>query len=127
MASFDLASITAFEFGAQGLITANTDSVAIDTQGYEGVTIVASSGTGTLSTTNKFTIQFVESDDTNISNATAVQRAETGSIIATNSVVSVGAVPEKRYLFAKLIKGASASANIAVIGALGYPVSAPTP
>lgn len=127
MASFDFGGKSAFKFGALGLLAANTNSVAIDTQGFEGVAFVATASTGTLSTTNKFTFKFLESDDTNISNATAVARVgKPAELVSTNSAVWQSVTPAKRYVFAQLIRGASASANVAVIAALGYPHNAPT-
>ena len=126
MSSFDFGGISAYKFGLAGLVAANTDSVAIDTQGFEGVAVVGVASTGTLSTTNKFTVNFLESDDTNISNASAVAEADSLAIVATNSAVWASVRPVKRYVFARLIRGGSASANIAVLGALGYPHNAPT-
>jgi len=127
MASFDFGNISAYKFALSGLVEANTDSAAIDTQGYEGVAVVALAGTGTLSASNKFTLSFLESDDTNVANATAVARVgSVAEIVEANSVVWTSVTPAKRYLFAKLTRGASASANIAVIGALGYAHNAPT-
>lgn len=127
MASFDFGGISAYKFGAVGLIAANTNTVAMDTQGYEGVAIGAVASTGTLSASNKFSFNFLESNDTNISNATAVARVgKKAEIVAVNSAVWTSLTPSKRYVFAQLIRGASASANIAVFGAMGYPHNAPT-
>lgn len=129
MASFDFGSVSAYKLGAIGLLAANTNTIAMDTQGYEGVAVVGVATTGTLSTTNKFTFNFLESDDTNISNATAVPVGRIGTkaeIVAVNSAVWTSVAPTKRYLFAQLIRGASASANIAVLASLGYPNNAPT-
>lgn len=129
MASFDFGSVSAYKFGAAGLIAENTNSIAIDTQGFEGVAIVATASTGTLSDSNKFSFNFLESDDTNISNATAIPANRVGDkaeIVATNSAVWTSIAPVKRYVFAQLVRGASASANIAVLGALGYANNEPT-
>jgi hypothetical protein len=126
MASFDFGSISAYKFGAVGLLAANTNSVAIDTKGFEGVAVVATASTGTLSDTNKFTLNFLESDDSNISNATSVARAGSASLTETNSAVWASVTPSKRYVFAQLIRGGSASANVAMIASLGYPHNAPT-
>jgi hypothetical protein len=127
MASFDFGSKSAYKFGSLGLVEANTNSVAIDTQGFEGIAVVASAGTGTLSEANNFTLNFLESDDTNISNATAVARVGSeAKLIETNSAVWQSVTPAKRYVFAQLIKGGSASANVAVLASLGYPHNAPT-
>jgi len=126
MASFDFGSISAYKFGAVGLLAANTNSVAIDTKGFEGVAVVATASTGTLSDTNNFTLNFLESDDSNISNATSVARAGSASLTETNSAVWASVTPSKRYVFAQLIRGGSASANVAMIASLGYPHNAPT-
>lgn len=127
MASFDFGGISAYKFGLAGLIAANTNSVAMDTQGFEGVAVVGVASTGTLSATNNFSFNFLESDDTNISNATAVARIGTkAEIVATNSAVWTSVTPAKRYLFAQLIRGGDASANVAVLGAMGFPHDAPT-
>jgi hypothetical protein len=126
MASFDFGSISAYKFGAVGLVAANTNSVAIDTKGFEGVAVVATASTGSLSATNNFTLNFLESDDTNISNATAVARKGEAKLTATNSAVWASVTPSKRYVFAQLIRGGTASANVAMIASLGYPHNAPT-
>lgn len=127
MASFDFGSISAYKFGAIGTLNANTNSVAIDTQGYEGVAFVISAGSGTLSSVNNFTLNFLESDDTNISNATSVARVGSeAKLTQANTAVWQSVTPAKRYVFAQLIKGGSASATLAVTAALGYPHNAPT-
>ena len=126
MSSFDFGGISAYKFGLAVDTSANVNSVAIDTAGFEGVAIVGVSGDGTLSSTNKFSFSFVESDDTNISNASAVAEADALAIVATNSAVWASVRPIKRYVFAQLVAEGSASANIAVLGALGYPHNAPT-
>lgn len=129
MASFDFGSISAYKFGAVGLFAENTNTVAMDTQGFEGVAVVATASTGTLSASNKFTFNFLEGDDTNISNASAIPSNRVGEkaeIVAINSAVWTSITPTKRYVFAQLIREASASANIAVFGAMGYANNEPT-
>lgn len=127
MASFDFGSISAYKFGAVGLLAANTNTVAIDTKGFEGVAFIATASTGSLSATNNFTFNFLESDDDTISNAVAVARVgKKASLTETNSAVWQSVTPSKRYVFAQLIRGGTASANIAVTAALGFPHNAPT-
>lgn len=128
MASFDFGGVSAYKLGVIGLLAANTNTIAMDTQGYEGVAVVGISSTGTLSASNKFSFNFLESDDTSISNAVAVPVARVGTkaeIVAINSAVWTSVAPTKRYLFAQLVRGASASANISVFAALGFPHNAP--
>jgi hypothetical protein len=129
MASFDFANKSAYTFVQASTITANATVSALDTQGYEGVAYVASVATSNLSGSNPLSLSFLEGDDTNISNATAIpaERVITNpSINASNTAFTASVVPFKRYLFATCNISAPVSANVHFVGALGYPHSSPT-
>jgi hypothetical protein len=131
MASFDFGSVSAYRFalGATN-VTANTNTAAIDTRGFEGVAVVAVVSTSNLlSTGPTITMAFREGNDTNISNATALPAkyiVSNQTLSGNNATYKASVVPSKRYLFAQLITSAACTANLSVIGALGYPQSSPT-
>jgi len=132
MASFDFGSVTDYKFALASDVTANGNTVAIDTAGFEGVAFVTSVGTSNLNAAAGQTIavSFLESDDTNISNATAVDSGRVVSndvVNASNTAFQASVVPTKRYLFGSLtISDANVSANVHCLGALGFPHNAPT-
>jgi hypothetical protein len=133
MASFDFGSVSAYKLASYGEVgsNTNTDTGAIDTQGFEGVALVSVVGEGNLNAAADLSIsvQFSEGDDTNVSNASAL---ESNYIISnpilgeSNVAVKASVKPYKRYLFAKYIPTTNATANIASVGALGFPHNAPT-
>ncbi len=131
MASFDFGSVSAYRFalGATN-VTANTNTAAIDTQGFEGVAVVAVVSTSNLAVAGPtITMAFREGNDTNISNATALPAkyiVSNQTLSGNNATYKASVVPSKRYLFAQLITSAACTANLSVIGALGYPQSSPT-
>jgi len=133
MASFDFGSISAYtvaQFGVVGSNT-NTNTGAVDTQGYEGVAVVHAVGAGNLNAEADLSVSvlFFEGDDTNISNASALPSNYIISnpvLGASNVAVWASVKPSKRYLFAKYVPTTNASANIATVGALGFPHKAPT-
>jgi len=131
MSSFDFGSVSAYRLalGATN-VTANTNTAAIDTQGYEGVAVVAVVSTSNLAVAGPtITMAFLEGNDTNISNATALPAKYIVSnqiLSGNNATYKASVVPNKRYLFAQLNRSAACTANLSVIGALGYPQASPT-
>jgi hypothetical protein len=133
MASFDFGSVSAYKFGLLAAVGSNTNAttVAIDTQGFEGVAVVSSVGASTLNAALDLTVsvEFLEGNDTNVSNASAVASGYVVSnptLVASNVAYWAAVVPTKRYLFAKYVPTTNAAANIASVGALGFPHNAPT-
>jgi hypothetical protein len=131
MASFDFGSVSAYKFALLGNITGNTNTVAIDTKGFEGVAVVSTVGTSNLNVEDAKTISltFKEGDDTNISNAVALNSKyiiSNPTLGASNTAYWASVVPAKRYLFATLLPTASVAANVSVSGALGFAHDAPT-
>jgi hypothetical protein len=130
MASFDFANKSAYSFIQSSAVTANTNVAALDTQGYEGVAFVSSVATaGSLGGANTISLSFLEGDDTNISNASAIPstRVVTNPALdAANTCFTASVVPFKRYLFATANVSGTVNANVHFLGALGYPASLPT-
>jgi hypothetical protein len=133
MASFDLGSITAYKFALATAIASNTNanSAAIDTQGFEGVAVVSAVAASTLNVAANLSVsvEFLESTDTNISNATAVAAGAvvTNPVLgASNTAYWASVRPTKRYLFAKYVPTTNATANVVSVGALGFAHNAPT-
>lgn len=130
MASFDFGSISAYKLGYVGELEAGTtNTVAIDTQGFEGVALVTALGdANTAAGDTNIVISILEGDDTNISNATALASNFIVSNPAVDSNVGVWKAtfkPYKRYVFGRAVATAT-EGNIAIIGALGFPNNAPT-
>jgi hypothetical protein len=133
MASFDFGSVSAYKFARYGVVGSNTNAStgAIDTQGFEGVSIVSAVGLSTLNTALDLSVsvELLEGNDTNVSNATAVASnyiISNPDLVTSNVTVKATFKPTKRYVFAKYVPTTNASANIATIGALGFPHNAPT-
>lgn len=130
MASFDFGSKSAYKFGFVGEVeTSASNTIAMDTQGFEGVAFVSSVGLSNLNATIYLETAFLESDDTNISNATnvAASRVIKNPVInASNTAFWASVTPTKRYLFARYDLEGAAAANVAGIAALGYPAKLPT-
>jgi len=131
MASFDFGSVTDYKFALASDVTANTNSAGIDTAGFEGVAFVTSVGTSNLNADagRTISVSFLESADTNISNATAVDSGRVVSndvVNASNTAFQASVVPTKRYLFGQLTISADLTANVHCVGALGFPHNAPT-
>jgi hypothetical protein len=133
MASFDFGSISAYKFARYGVVGSNTNAstAAIDTQGFEGVSIVSAVGLSTLNTALDLSVsvELLEGNDTNVSNATAVASnyiISNPDLVTSNVTVKATFKPTKRYVFATYVPTTNASANIATIGALGFPHNAPT-
>lgn len=133
MASFDFGSVSAYKFALDTRVenNANANSAAIDTQGFEGVAVVTAVGASTLNAEIDLTLglEFLEGNDTNISNATALNAKfiVSNPTIATSNIAYWASVkPSKRYLFAKYVPTTNADANIVSIGALGFAHNAPT-
>jgi hypothetical protein len=133
MASFDFGSISAYKFARYGVVGSNTNAStpAIDTQGFEGVALVSAVGLSTLNAAATLTVsvELLESNDTNISNATAVASKyiiSNPDLATSNVAVKATFKPTKRYVFATYVPTTNASANIATVGALGFPHNAPT-
>lgn len=130
MASFDFGNISAYKFAGQNEVTANTNATAIDTQSFEGVAVVSAVSTSNINAvTSAITVAFLEGDDSNIANATAL---DSGSIVtnpsltASNTAFWASVRPTKRYLFPRYLPTADVTANVTTIGALGFPHNAPT-
>lgn len=130
MASFDFGSVSAYKFALNANVTANTNTAAIDTQGFEGVAVVSTVGAvANVNANATITVAFREGNDTNVANSTVLAAGNiisNGAISAANTVVWASVRPTKRYLYATYIVGTNLSANIATTGALGYPNNAPT-
>lgn len=130
MASFDFGAVSAYKFALAGDITANTNTAAIDTQGFEGVAFVTSVGTSNINAeVNPISVTFLEGDDNNISNASALDAKSVvvnPVINASNTAFHASVRPVKRYLFGRYIISAAVTANVHAVGALGFPVNKPT-
>ena len=131
MASFDFGSVSDYKFALASNVTANTNSTGIDTAGFEGVAFVTSVGTSNLNADagRTISVSFLESADSNISNATAVDSARVVSndvVNASNTAFQASVVPTKQYLFGQLTISADLTANVHCVGALGFPHNAPT-
>jgi hypothetical protein len=133
MSSFDFGSVSAYKFALDTRVQSNTNanSAAIDTQGFEGVAVVTAVGASTLNAELDLTLglEFFEGEDTNVSNATALDAkfiVSNPTIAESNIAYWASVKPYKRYLFAKYVPTTNADANIVSIGALGFPHEAPT-
>jgi len=133
MASFDFGSISAYKFALSANVKTNTNanSAAIDTAGYEGVAVVTAVAASALNAETSLTLsaEFLQGDDTNISNASALPSGyivSNPTIAASNTAYWASVVPSKRYLFVKYVPTTNADANIVSIGALGFAHEAPT-
>lgn len=127
MASLDFAAKVAFQFAFAGDITGNTNTAAIDTQGFDGVAFVTSVRASNVSEGTEIDINFLESEDSNIANATAVERVVFNEPISeANVVLNASVVPAKRYLFAQYIPRGAGQATVHALGALGHAHDEPT-
>lgn len=132
MSSFDFGAVSAYRYAGANAVAANTnaDSIAIDTQGFEGVAVVSAIGASTLDPETSLTVSrvFLEGDDTNVSNASALDSSfvVTNPVLgASNVAVKASVKTNKRYLFVRYVPTTNATANITTIGALGFPHEAP--
>lgn len=132
MSSFDFSAVSGFKYAGAQAVSANTnaDSLAIDTLGFSGVAIVSAVGASTLDGED-LTISrvFLEGDDTNVANATVIDTAfvtENPILGGSNVAVKAGVSSNKRYVFVRYVPTTNATANIVTVGALGYPLKAPT-
>lgn len=133
MASFDFGAISAYKFAGSAAIASNTNanSLAIDTQGFEGVAVVSAVSASTLNVEANLTVslEFLEGDDTNVANATALASkfiTANPDLEESNTAYWASVKPNKRYLFAKYVPSTNATANVVTLGALGFPHNAPT-
>jgi hypothetical protein len=133
MALFDFGAISAYKFAGSNAIEANTNanSLAIDTQGFEGVAVVSAVAASTLNAATSLTVslEFLEGNDTNISNASPLDAKSVvfNPDLETSNIAYWASVrPVKRYLFAKYVPTTNATANVVTVGALGFPANAPT-
>jgi len=134
MASFDFANrINAQVAWPNRLVTGNTDPIAIDTQGYEGFSVVYTIGQ-TINGNPQMNISFFVGADTNVSNSTAINAnfiTKTPTVInSVNTVAWAGVGPlgggeSTRYVFPKIIANAS-NFNATVIAVQGRPHTTPT-
>jgi hypothetical protein len=133
MASFDFGAMSAYKFAGSNAIASNTNanSLAIDTQGFEGVAVVSAVAASTLNSAADLTVslEFLEGDDTNVSNASALGAGfivANPDLEASNTAYWASVKPNKRYLFAKYVPSTNAAANVVTLGALGFPHKTPT-
>jgi len=133
MSTFDFGSVSAYTFAGSNAIDSNTNanSLAIDTQGYNGVAIVSAVAASTLNAETNLTVSLVfkEGDDTNISNATNLGSqyiVSNPTLEASNTAYWASVKVNKQYLFATYVPTTNATANVVTVGALGFPDTAPT-
>ena len=113
-------------------VAANTNGLAVDTQGYDSVAFAIQSGAGAVNAANHYTIAVIESADSNISNGTAIPAARlhgvpSGGVNAVNTVFEFGALPRQRYCFLQLtVAGTAANAQLAAVAILGNASKKPT-
>lgn len=129
MALFDLGQLlgSSIAVAAQSL-TSTTNSSAVDTSGYQSVTFITTTGAGTVNATNCFTASYLESDDTNVANASAIDSSRVLSSISffeANSSVIHSVVPTKRYVFQRLTETGTATQLIGSSAILGDARSIP--
>ena len=106
MALFDLASRIKPVFGFTSTVgTANVNTVACDTAGFESVTVAFSAGTGNIDE-NIYAVPYLyESDDNTRANATAVPVVRIDNVPNVNEANTTfwaSFVPVKRYVFAEI-------------------------
>lgn len=130
MASFDFGSKAAYKFAFSAEINnASANTSAIDTQGFEGVAFVTTTGVSNLNATIYLETAFLEGDDNNISNASNVAASrvtKSPTINASNTAFWATVAPTKRYLFARYDNEGEVLANVTGTGALGFPAKLPT-
>lgn len=134
MASYDFGALVKASFAGSQASVANTNfsSSSIDTQGFEGVAVTSAVGLSTLNALADpvltVTATFLEGDDTNISNATALPSKYVGNnpVLGTSNIAYTASVkPNKRYLFVTYVPTTTALANVTTLGVLGFPHEAP--
>lgn len=135
MASFDLYNrLDVIQAIQPQEITATTTSNAIDTAGFEGVAFVFETGKSAAAATflnaaNTLTVSYLESDDTNVSNATNVDTDRIQSAPVLNNVNTTffgGVTPAKRYVFARLTEAGTVNALVSGTAILGDAHNVPT-
>lgn len=132
MASYDFGALVKASFAGSQASVADTNfsSSSIDTQGFEGVAVTSAVGLSNLNAEAVLTVTatFLEGDDTNISNATALPSKYVGNnpvLGASNIAYTASVKPNKRYLFVTYVPTATAIANVTTLGVLGFPHEAP--
>lgn len=132
MANFDFGQLTAFAVGykpqSKAFTTANVNSDAMDTAGFEGISVVTAVGDSNIGT-NNVSVVWWESDDNTRANATALSTDRVivnEEINASNTTFKAAVAPVKRYLFAEFDPDAACYANIAMVATLGLPHDVPT-
>lgn len=132
MASYDFGALVKASFAGSQASVANTNfsSSSIDTQGFEGVAVTSAVGLSTLNADASLTVTatFLEGDDTNISNATALPSKYVGNnpVLGESNIAYTASVkPNKRYLFVTYVPTTAALANVTTLGVLGFPHEAP--
>ena len=143
MSIFDLGKQSNVQYGhvtfAATDTNTNVNSAAIDTAGYSGAALglvlgEVGGGAATINAGNGFKLGLFESDDDTIGNATAIAASRiinaSDEAAAENTVVLYSVAPTKRYIFGEFTKTNAAAgatnANFAIVGLLGFPLSAPT-
>jgi hypothetical protein len=123
MALFDLGSkIGVAQAVAPQTLTANANSFAVDTEGFQSVAFVTTTGAGTVNVTNCFTASYLESDDSDVANASAIAAARVISTVAffeSNASVVHSVVPTKQYVFQRITETGTASQLVATVAVLG--------
>lgn len=135
MASFDFGNQINCQVAVSARsVVANVNATAVDTSGYEGAAFALQSGTAVaLNAIATVSLSFSESDDTNISNATAIESGRilrSASVTAANTIAWGSVANTKRYVFANIVVGGSQAAAVntiaGVTGILGLPHISPT-
>ena len=104
---FDLNAHIGIDTPVSGSVSANTNSSAVDMQGYNSLLFFAKAATG--DSTNSTTITFREGDDTNVTNSSAMNVGRYDSILLDDTDThQASVVPTKRYVFATLTKAGAA-------------------
>lgn len=122
MASLDFAAKFKPAFALASAVSTATNSAAIDTEGFDGVSVV----TSVTASAGVVNVEFLESDDDDVGNATAVERVVFNPAIEATGVIWASPVPAKRYLFARYVPVSSGTATVHTIAILGHARFEPT-
>ena len=111
---------------------ATTTAIAIDRQGFEALTIVATLGAGAYTSSLYYTPTLTESDDNSTYTAVAADKyigdlTAVKATIAANQVRTIGYIGDKRYVkFTFTVTGTlAADVTVGAMAILGYPHLAP--
>jgi hypothetical protein len=135
MASFDFGNTLNVQVAVPTLVRAvgNVNATAIDTQGYEGLAIVAQLGS-VINGTPALDLNILVGADTNVANAVAINSnsivrdpgvLSTANTVGIYGITFLGNSEDTRYVFPNLVQGAS-NATSGVIAVQGFPHRTPT-